>query len=229
MKTNDISPTLKLFQQNLLFSGMSQEDLIRLCQAARQRAFEKGQFLALQGENWPYLFLVASGRIDAIKESVEGRRLVVRSLKKGDVFWGLAFFDDQEKMSASLEAKQRGEVIYWNQETLLPVLMKNPAALWKLDQLIIHYIQETSKKVDLLAFQPVTNRLAHFILDNYGDQTGQTFSRDLTLDEMAAKVGTTREQVSRILNRFADEGLIHITRTEFEITRPEGLARLAKE
>jgi hypothetical protein len=35
-------------------------------------------------------------------------------------------------------------------------------------------------------------------------------------DEMAAKLGTTREQVSRILNRFADEGLIHITRTELK-------------
>jgi DNA-binding transcriptional regulator LsrR (DeoR family) len=35
---------------------------------------------------------------------------------------------------------------------------------------------------------------------------------------MAARIGTTREMVCRLLQRFADQELIKITRTEFEIT-----------
>jgi hypothetical protein len=35
------------------------------------------------------------------------------------------------------------------------------------------------------------------------------------LDEIAAHIGSTREMVSRILHRFANDGMIEITRTEF--------------
>jgi DNA-binding transcriptional regulator LsrR (DeoR family) len=34
---------------------------------------------------------------------------------------------------------------------------------------------------------------------------------------MAARIGSTREVVCRFLQRFADQNLIKITRTEFEI------------
>jgi len=49
----------------------------------------------------------------------------------------------------------------------------------------------------------------------------------MTLDEMAAQVGTTREVVCRLLYRFADDGLITITRTEFTLLDPVRLAGLA--
>jgi transcription initiation factor IIE alpha subunit len=37
----------------------------------------------------------------------------------------------------------------------------------------------------------------------------------LTLEELASRVGTTREIVCRILYRFAEQGAIQINRTEF--------------
>jgi len=41
---------------------------------------------------------------------------------------------------------------------------------------------------------------------------------DMTLDEMAAQIGTTREMVCRLLYRFAEEGAVEISRTEFMIS-----------
>ena len=40
---------------------------------------------------------------------------------------------------------------------------------------------------------------------------------------MASRIGTTREIVCRILHRFAEQGPIEITRTEFTVSDPEGL------
>ena len=54
-------------------------------------------------------------------------------------------------------------------------------------------------------------------------------ARSLTQDEMAARLGSTREMVCRFLQRFADENLIKITRTEFEITDRARLAGLAQK
>jgi CRP-like cAMP-binding protein len=43
---------------------------------------------------------------------------------------------------------------------------------------------------------------------------------------MAARIGSTREMVCRLLQRFADQDLIKITRTEFEITDAERLTEM---
>ena len=51
----------------------------------------------------------------------------------------------------------------------------------------------------------------------------------MTLDEMAAHIGSTREMVCRILQRFANQGLIEITRTEFSFTDREQLNLLAQK
>jgi hypothetical protein len=49
----------------------------------------------------------------------------------------------------------------------------------------------------------------------------------MTLDEMAARIGTTREMVCRQLYRFADQGAIQINRTEFMITDQGQLKKIA--
>jgi hypothetical protein len=51
--------------------------------------------------------------------------------------------------------------------------------------------------------------------------------RDLTLDDMAARIGTTREMVCRALYRLSDDPDRHITRTEFTINNPDALAQVA--
>ena len=53
--------------------------------------------------------------------------------------------------------------------------------------------------------------------------------RSLTLDDIAARIGSTREMVCRLLYKFSDEGLIRITRTEFTITDPENLEKRAQK
>lgn len=79
-----------------------------------------------------------------------------------------------------------------------------------------------------LAFQPVAGRVARLLLDHFKDADGDRLKRDLTLDEMAARAGTTREMVCRALYNFSDKGLIHITRTEFQLTDRDGLTQLAE-
>ena len=46
---------------------------------------------------------------------------------------------------------------------------------------------------------------------------------------MAARIGSTREMVCRLLQRFADEELIKITRTEFEITDRDRLMDMVQK
>lgn len=210
-----------------LFSSLGPNEQERLMQAAIHRTYRKGQIFAMSGEVWPYLFLVKSGRIRAEKESVEGRRLQVLMLEAGEIFWGLAFFRDEAPMPVTLQAVAQSTVHLWHRDRLLPFLLENGRVLWELCRLMVDRMARASEIVEDLAFQPVAGRLARLLLERYVGARAGPVERDLTLDEMAARIGTTREVVCRILYRFADDDLIEITRTEFTLSDTDGLAQLA--
>jgi hypothetical protein len=74
----------------------------------------------------------------------------------------------------------------------------------------------------------VSGRLARLLLDDFEVVDDQAISRHLTLDEMAARIGSTREMVCRALYNFSDKKLIEVTRTEFVLTDRAGLTRLVE-
>jgi CRP-like cAMP-binding protein len=167
------------------------------------------------GDVWPYLFLVTEGSVTALKESMEGRSLIIETFRECEIFWGVAFFLDEAPMPVRLVAAEVCHLLMWPKERLQPILARNGLATWELTTLMIQRMQHASDIVEDLAFQPVAGRLARFLVDRFGDAQDDRISRDLTLDEMAAHIGSTREMVSRILHRFASDGMIEITRTEF--------------
>ncbi len=205
--------------------SLSDAALDQLRERAITRKLPEKTFLTTSGEAWPYLMLVLSGSVEAVKESLEGRSLLVLTLDPGDVFWGVSFFDDDLQMPVSIRATQDSELFLWRRDDILPVLLENPDALWALTRLVIRRVQIASDIVDDLAFQPVAGRLAKLLLDQYPDQG--PVARNLTLDEMAARVGSTREMVCRVLYRLSDDSLIHITRTEFSLIDRTGLKDIA--
>lgn len=207
------------------FSSLAPDIQDRLDQAAIRRTYEEGEIFALRGEVWPYLFQVESGKIQAEKESLEGRRLQLLTIGPGELFWGLAFFHDRAPMPVTLQAAMRSTVLLWSRERLLPLLLENGDLLWKLCQIMVRRMARASEIVEDLAFQPVAGRLARLLLERY--QGAGPVERDLTLDEMAARIGTTREMVCRVLYQFSDDNLIEITRTEFALNDVERLAQLA--
>lgn len=218
----------ELLAQSPLFDALSTADRTELARRAIRREYPKGELFVHYGEVWPYLFLVEAGTINVVKESSEGRSLIVMTLRPGEILWGLAFFHDDAIMPAALEAYDDSRICLWPRERLLPMLLENSQALWELCRLLVSRMQVASEILEGLAFQPVAGRLAGLLLDHFEKAADGHVARDLTLEEMAARIGTTREVVCRVLYRFSDGGLIEVTRTEFALTDKSGLARLAE-
>jgi CRP-like cAMP-binding protein len=200
-----------------LFSDLPGETQELLAEYAIQRSYEAGETLVYQEDVWPYLFLVGEGEINAIKESPDGRMLIVTTFRPGEVFWGLAFFIDQVQMPMTLQASTPVVIHLWPKDVLTPIILENGAMSWQLCQMMIERMQLASGIVDGLAFQPVTGRLSNLLLEYFGDAEDQFKARILTLDDMAARIGTSREMVCRSLQRFVENGAIEMSRTELRI------------
>ena len=208
----------KRLSENSLFSSMDPVEIQQMLDLGITREYPKGQWVSHYGSSWPYLFLVEKGQITALKESSEGRSLVLMILEEGEVFWGVGFFKDGVGMPVALIADQESRLRLWTQDRLLPFLINNGKFTWALAQLMVERMLIASQILEELAFQPVAGRLALLLLEQFEDQSGDTLTRDLTLDDMAARIGSTREMVCRHLYHFADKGAIQINRTEFKIT-----------
>lgn len=216
----------ELLKKSQIFSFLEESDLELVARQSVSRQYAKNEKVILYGDTWPYLFLVGQGRVDAIKESGEGRSLIVATFDMGDVFWGLSFFQENAPMPVTLEARESSQLFLWPRERMLPIVERNGRVGWELCRLMAGRMQHVSEIVDGLAFQPVAGRLARLLLDDFEMAGDTAISRHLTLEEMAARVGTTREMVCRALYNFSDKKLIEVTRTEFVLTDREGLSKL---
>lgn len=218
----------KLLGRNAIFSHLQVADLKFLVQESVLRKYKNGERIAHYGDIWPYIFLVGEGKVTAVKESAEGRILTIVTIEPGEIFWGAAFFQEGLPNLAALIADEDCHIFLWSQERILPILFRNGHVSWELSRLMVNRMQRASDIVEELAFQPVAVRLAGFLVDYFKNSESERVARDLTLDEMAARIGSTREVVSRMLHRFANQGLIEITRTEFTFTDKDGLRQLAQ-
>ncbi|MBN1318035.1 MAG: Crp/Fnr family transcriptional regulator [Anaerolineales bacterium] len=214
---------------NQVFSHLDGKQRCRIVKSCMVRRYQKDQIIALYGDDWPYLFMVGGGKVYAIKESIEGRKLIVTNLEPGDILWGISFYQDEAPLPVSFTACTDCCIFLWSRDKLLPVLLENGRCLWELTRLMVYRMQHASDLVEGLAFQSVAGRVARVVQDLFDARSGAPVARSMTLDEMAATVGTTREVVCRALYRMAEDEIIRITRTEFILTDENGLAKLAQQ
>jgi CRP/FNR family transcriptional regulator len=167
------------------------------------------------------------GVIVAEKDSTDGKTLVAATFGSGDVFWGLAFFLDGSPMPAAYKVFEDGQILLWSREDMEPLLKENGTLSWELGRLAVKRMIKASEIIESMTFHPIAVRLAR-LLTGIQDSNQKSIERNLTLDEMAARIGSTREMVCRLLYKFSDEGLIKITRTEFTIIDAETLNQRAQ-
>jgi CRP-like cAMP-binding protein len=231
VSSNGHNENVRLLTEHPIFQHLDERQIAELSQIGRTLKYTEKDWVVHYGDVWPYFFLLKSGTIHAVKESAEGRALVVVTFRSSEVFWGLAFFQPDIPMIVSLQAGEDSELLVWHRDDLVPLLIENGRVTWELARIMLERMLRASDIVEDLAFHSVPGRLARMILEYYKDAEGKPVLRDLTLDEMAARIGTTREMVCRGLYRFMDEGAIQISRTELMIKDRallEDLAEAAK-
>ncbi len=221
---------MKLQQQLVnipIFTEMPANAIDKLVNQAVYREYDRGEFICNEGEVWPKVIFIAFGRIEWSMISADGKRQVIFDMGTNNTVWGHSLFDGKP-MPASLEVMEKSGIFQWNSETIMPILFENPQAMWGVTQMLISIMRRVRNIVYGFAFHPVSSRLAGFLLQHYQPTTGQVIARDLTLDEMAAFVGTTRELISKILYYYAEVGAIKVTRNEIVFLNIKKLAEMAE-
>lgn len=219
---------LRCFESAPILSRLNKDEREELLRTAKVKKYVKGAVICWQDEVFTQAAYINSGKVEWTMLSLDGKRQVIFKLEACDIVWAHSILDGKP-MPASLEVVEDCELYLWGQEILLPIISKNPKAMMDVSMILLHYMRQVREVVYGFAFHPVASRLARLLIDHYQPQKDQPAQRNLTLDEMAETVGTTRELISRTLHRFAQNNMIEINRMEFVFTNPEKLRDLANQ
>jgi CRP-like cAMP-binding protein len=71
-----------------LFRGLSPETLATVAERFQPRRFRDGEFIFLEGDRASEVSLLASGRVKVVRETEEGREVILRLIQPGEIFGG---------------------------------------------------------------------------------------------------------------------------------------------
>ena len=206
MKLIEVSTTeiLKTLSKNLYFDEL-QEDVIKRISAYTQlREYERGDVLFWEGDPCAGLHIIESGSVKLYRVSPQGRQYIISVLTEGATCNEVPAFDGGTN-PVNVEALETTRVWVVDAQTLRELIKTNPDYALKVLEKFGQNLRRLVGKVSEMAFYQVTHRLARLITE-MDDEPRPHW----TQEQLAARLGTVREVVSRSLKELEKCGAIRM-------------------
>lgn len=210
----------------MMFQGLSPEQLTELANLAIVQTYAKGEFIFHQGDTGIGFFVIRSGRVKVFKLSPDGKEQILHIFGERDHFAEVPALDG-ECFPASAAAIEPSEVLFFPRQPFLQLLAEQPSLTINLLKSFARHLRHFSSLVDNLALREVPARLANYLLSLSEQTTNpEIVELDLSKGQLAAKLGTIPETLSRVFAKLTNEGLIEIDGYTVKLLDPQRLHQL---
>jgi CRP-like cAMP-binding protein len=186
---------------------------------ARLIKVKRGQIVISEGSETEEVYLVRSGKVQISLFSPHGREVILRDMGPDRLFGELAAIDRLPR-SANVVALDDSLLAQMRGDEFVAFLGAVPqAGLWMSKLLVAHVRNLTSRAFEL-ATVPVAGRIQGELLRlalEAGPQDDQVVLPMPTHSDLAARIGTHREAVTRELNQLAGEGILRQSGRKVEV------------
>jgi CRP/FNR family transcriptional regulator, cyclic AMP receptor protein len=203
-----------------LFAGLNEEELQSLAARAIERHFEPEDSIFWEGDKAQGLFLLVEGAAKIFKTSSTGREMMLDLITAPSSIAELPLFDGGP-YPASVRAVKPATTLFINKSDFHQACRQNPDLPLKILAVVGRRLRTLVNVVASITFGSVTTRLAKLLLDLHEESRGAGIT--LTHQELASRLGTVREVVSRNLARFRVQGCIRIEGREIFVADEAGL------
>ncbi len=208
-------------------ADLPDEILNALTQRMTPRHLEAGQVIHLEGEPGDKIHILEKGWAKSIRTSIDGREQATIMLKAGELFGDEAVFLGTT-YPVTVIALEKVEMWFIQKQNFLDVVQRYPALamvfIHRLSERVLYYVD----LVEDLGLRNVQARVANTLLKHAESVDGKLVvprQAWTTLDEMAIRLGTVRDVLSRTLNALEAEGILKIGRTKITIIDPQKLLK----
>ncbi|HJY77029.1 MAG TPA: Crp/Fnr family transcriptional regulator [Burkholderiales bacterium] len=197
---------------------LSDAELKALSQRAIMRAFAKNAVVVSEGDRADSLYIVLSGRVRVYVSDDQGKEVFLSEAGKGEYFGEMAL--DEGPRSASVITLEPTRFLVVPKDDFAAFLAQSPEFALHLVRKLIRRVRALTHDVKSLALMDVYGRVARMLLDLAVERDGVLVIEDRpTQQEMANRIGSSREMISRILTELAAGGYIEVARDRITIAR----------
>jgi len=171
------------------------------------RSFPTNAILINEGDTTDSLYIVLSGRVKVYASSDDGREVVLAEYGPGEYFGELSI--DGAKRSASIKALEPCNCRVVQGSELLEFLAEQPDFAVHLTRKLIRMVRRLTDQVRSIALQDVYGRMVR-VLHELSEPLGEerVLRRKLTQQDIADRVGSSREMVNRVMKELTSGGYV---------------------
>lgn len=227
-KKSDLASKVQFLKRVPIFGGLNEDCLNRIGAITSEKVYSRKSIVFHEGDYGDTLYIIKGGRIKIAKVAIDGREKTLTILQPGDFFGEMAIFDNLPR-SATAEAIDNDVHLYSiSKGDFDRLIHENPSIALKIMKDMTRRIRKINQQVEDLAFKDVFGRVASTIyqlLETEEKIQGRELRRlRMTHQDLANMVGSSRETVTRALNRLQNKGAIAISHQQIEVVDREFLA-----
>ena len=200
-----MSATLDVLAALPYLAGVPPAERRRLAARCAWRAVRRGGTIFREGEPALGLFVITEGRVKLARLSPAGREHVLHVESEGASLGEVPVFDGGGYVATAV-ALTDARLLFVEREALFALCRRRPDVALGSVAVLARRLRRFAALIEDLALRDVTERLAGFLLAE--TPPGGGVFEIATQDEVAARLGTVRELVSRSLARLTAAGLI---------------------
>lgn len=215
---------LQFLGRHPYFAGLDDRALRRVADCVVVRRMPRDSVIVMQGDPPAAVYFIAHGQVRISRFSPDGREQALMDLLPGQVFNLVAVIDGRPTPSTAI-ARTTVVLYVIHRSDFWHLLHTYPQLT---EAVLVDFaarLRRFTALVEDLSLRTVAERLARLLLEMAGDPSRP--APRFTQQELASRLGTVREVISRTLKRFEEQGLIRVERHRIMILDPEGLERIA--
>lgn len=192
------------------FEGLSDEQIGLLTNRAAVRSYAKNAIIVNEGDEGNSMFVIQSGSVKAFLSDENGKEVVLSTQGPGEYFGDLALFDDEPR-SASVMALEPCKVMIITKAQLREAIIEDPEIGFSLLHGLAKRVRILTENVRTMALLDVFGRLVKTLNMLAEEKEGAlVIDQPLTQQDLANRIGASREMVSRIMHDLTQGGYLSI-------------------
>jgi CRP-like cAMP-binding protein len=212
---------INALKRSSLFTELQDNAMTALAERASEERFQKDEVLFVAGEEARGLYVIVEGAVRAFRVSVDGREQVIHVERAGATIGEVPVFDGGDYPSTAA-ADEPTITLFIDKRDVLKLVLEHPEIAFNALKVLARRVRRCAELVEALSLREVGQRLARFLVAE-ARRSAKTSNDQSTLDlsqtnqQIASRIGSVREVVSRAFTRLQHEGLIIVEGRTVEI------------
>jgi CRP-like cAMP-binding protein len=215
-------------RRTALFGSLTDSEIRVVAERAVEHKVGRGEILFLAGDPPRGLYVVVEGAVRAYRVASDGREQVIHVERAGATVGEVPFFDEGSYPS-TVAGEEQSILLFIARGEVFKLLTDHPNIAIAALKVLASRLRNCASLVETLSLHDVDRRLARLLLSEarargHRMASGIEMEFSLTHQQVASRIGSVREVVSRAFSRLQQGGLVRVDGKKISIPSERSLA-----